>query len=597
MRYTSYKKALLMIPAILVVSLFAFTTQIAEQPEGTPLFITDITSYRSGMIVSQKGVRKVSIYSSDYKERLQEWELDEIPTGVAADEDRIYATVAGEHKNGVYFLSASDPSQRQFVETASGACVPLVNNANGKLYVCNQFAGTVSELDKNGSAVLRTVKVLREPKAAVLDKDGKYLFVVNFLPLQRADIDTVAACVSVIDTDGFRKIKDIQLANGSNALRGVSLSPDGRYLLVTHNLGRFQVPTSQLQQGWMNTNAMSVVNLSTLSFEGAVLLDEPERGAAGIWDVKCTDDKIVISHSGTHEVSVIDYPAFIRKFEAYPQKEALAYDLRFLYGLRKRVALEGNGPRCFMLKEDRAVVPTYFSDTLNVVDLKTTSVEALAMVKNRVESRIQRGEKYFNDAMHCFQNWQSCNGCHPGDARMDAMNWDLMNDGIGNSKNCKSLLFSHVTPPSMISGIRASAELAVRAGYKLIQFTDLPEEFAKCVDEYLMALKPVPSPYLVNGELSEKAKRGRKVFEKFNCDECHSGPYYTDMQMHRIGDDIEFEKGWDTPTLCEVWRTAPYLFDGRAATMEEVFTVHKHGIEKKISAKEAEELAEYVNSL
>ena len=432
---------------------------------------------------------------------------------------------------------------------------------------------------------------------SVLDKDGKYLFVANFLPLQRADIDTVAACVSVIDTDGFRKIKDIQLANGSNALRGVSLSPDGRYLLVTHNLGRFQVPTSQLQQGWMNTNAMSVVNLSTLSFEGAVLLDEPERGAAGIWDVKCTDDKIVISHSGTHEVSVIDYPAFIRKFEEYPQKEALAYDLRFLYGLRKRVALEGNGPRCFMLKEDRAVVPTYFSDTLNVVDLKTTSVEALAMVKNRVESRIQRGEKYFNDAMHCFQNWQSCNGCHPGDARMDAMNWDLMNDGIGNSKNCKSLLFSHVTPPSMISGIRASAELAVRAGYKLIQFTDLPEEFAECVDEYLMALKPVPSPYLVNGELSEKAKRGRKVFEKFNCDECHSGPYYTDMQMHRIGDDIEFEKGWDTPTLCEVWRTAPYLFDGRAATMEEVFTVHKHGIEKKISAKEAEELAEYVNSL
>ena len=64
-----------------------------------------------------------------------------------------------------------------------------------------------------------------------------------------------------------------------------------------------------------------------------------------------------------------------------------------------------------------------------------------------------------------------------------------------------------------------------------------------------------------------------------------------------FGDDIEFEKGWDTPTLCEVWRTAPYLFDGRAATMEEVFTVHKHGIEKKISAKEAEELAEYVNSL
>ena len=597
MKYKSCSIAKVIVPVFLVVSLFAFTTHTTEQPEGTPLFITGITPYKSGMIVSQKGVQKVSIYSSDYKERLQEWELDEVPTGVATDGEQIYVTVAGEHKNGVYFLSASNPSEKVFVETASGACAPLVNAGNDKLYICNQFAGTVSELDKNGKNVLRTVKVLREPKSAVFDKEGKHLFVTNFLPMQRADVDTVAACVSVIDMNSFGKIKDIQLANGSNALRGMSLSPDGRYLLVTHNLGRFQVPTSQLQQGWMNTSAISIVNLTTLNFEGAVLLDEPERGAAGIWDVKCTDDKIVVSHSGTHEVSVIDYPAFIQKFEQYPQKDALAYDLRFLYGMRKRVALVGNGPRCMMLKDGTAVVPTYFSDTLNIVDLNTANVQSVAMVKNRTENRIQRGEKYFNDAAHCFQNWQSCNGCHPGDARMDAMNWDLMNDGIGNSKNCKSMLFSHVTPPCMISGIRAKAEVAVRAGYKLIQFSDLPEEFAECVDEYLMSLKPVPSPYLVNGELSEKAKRGRKVYEKFNCDECHSGPYYTDMKMHRIGEDIEFENGWDTPTLCEVWRTAPYLFDGRAATMEEVFTVHKHGIEKKISAKEAEELAEYVNSL
>jgi cytochrome c peroxidase len=69
------------------------------------------------------------------------------------------------------------------------------------------------------------------------------------------------------------------------------------------------------------------------------------------------------------------------------------------------------------------------------------------------------------------------------------------------------------------------------------------------------------------------------------------------MKMHRIGEDVEFDAGWDTPTLREVWRTAPYLFDGRAATMEEVFTIHKHGIDGKISRKDAEALAEYVNSL
>lgn len=576
----------------------AFTaTQPSDQPEGTPLFITDIAPCKDGMIVSQKGIRKVTLYASDYKERLQEWTLDEVPTGIAVDGDQVVVTVAGELKNGVYLLSLSKPSVQDFIPTASGACAPLVNAKSGRLYVCNQFAGTVSEMDRERKNEMRTVKVLREPKSIVLSPDGKWLFVANYLPQQRADIDTVAACVSVIDVESFQKVKDIQLANGSNALRGMSLSPDGRYLLVTHNLGRFQVPTSQLQQGWMNTSAMSVVDVDALTFEGAVLLDEPERGAAGIWDVKCTADKVVVSHSGTHDISVINYPEFIKKFEAYSPKSSLAYDLRFLYGLRKRVPLVGNGPREFMLKENTAVIPTYFSDTLNVVDLNTFDVQSVAMVKNRVESRINKGEKYFNDAAYCFQNWQSCNGCHPGDGRMDGMNWDLMNDGIGNSKNCKSLLFSLVTPPAMISGIRPSSYVAVRTGYKYIQFIDLPEEKATCVDEYLMSLKPVPSPYLVNGELSEKAKRGRKVFEKFQCDKCHSGPYYTDLKMYRIGEDIEFENGWDTPTLREVWRTAPYLFDGRAATLEEVFTVHKHGIEKKISKKEAEELAEYVNSL
>lgn len=63
-------------------------------------------------------------------------------------------------------------------------------------------------------------------------------------------------------------------------LRGIALSPDGNYVFVTHNLGRFQVPTSQLQQGWMNTSAMSVIDTQTQSFSGSVLLDEPRtRGS------------------------------------------------------------------------------------------------------------------------------------------------------------------------------------------------------------------------------------------------------------------------------------------------------------------------------
>ena len=72
---------------------------------------------------------------------------------------------------------------------------------------------------------------------------------------------------------------------------------------------------------------------------------------------------------------------------------------------------------------------------------------------------------------------------------------------------------------------------------------------------------------------------------------------FTDQKMHRIGEDVEFDAGWDTPTLIEVWRTAPYLFDGRAETMEKVFSVYKHGIEGRLSKKDLESLVKYINSL
>lgn len=561
-----------------------------------PFFTTDIKLNDKGeMFLTEKGLKRVDVFSPDGS-LLRSLPVDDVPTGILVDGDKAYVTTFGI-TGKLQVLSVESGHTEAVIPVGSGACHPMFGPDRKNVYVCNQFENSVSEIDPTGRKVLRTVKVLREPKSAVFSKDGKYMYVTNFLPLQRADLDYVAACVSVIDMDSFTKVKDIKLANGSNALRGICITPDGKYVYVSHNLGRFTVPTSQLQQGWMNTSAFSVIDTQKQEFVGAVVVDEPERGAAGIWSIDCDEERIYISHSGTHEVSVIEHAALREKFEAYPNKAMLDYDLNFLYGIRQRVPLKGNGPRAMVLSGGKLIVPTYFADVLNVVDVNTCEVKAMDINPGREETAVHKGEKYFNDASHCFQNWQSCNGCHPGDARTDGMNWDLMNDGVGNSKNCKSLLFSHETPPNMISGIRAHAEHAVRAGYNFIQFFEVSEEDASCVDEYLKSLRPVPSPYLVNGELSELAKKGRKVFEKLKCGDCHSGPYYTDLKYHRIGEDIEFEKGWDTPTLREVWRTAPYLFDGRAATMEEVFEVHKHGIDKKVSKKDIEALVEYVNSL
>jgi cytochrome c peroxidase len=206
----------------------------------------------------------------------------------------------------------------------------------------------------------------------------------------------------------------------------------------------------------------------------------------------------------------------------------------------------------------------------------------------------------FNDAILCSQMWQSCASCH-SDARMDGLNWDLLNDGIGNPKNTKSLLLSHKTPPVMGHGVRATAEAAVRSGFKYILFKSPSENDVVAVDEYLKNMKPIPSPYLNNEKLSKSALRGKKLFKQVGCSNCHSGPYYTNMRLYDVGTLRGWEKNMKrpfvVPSLIEVWRTAPYLHDGRTMSVEEAFSsCHPEGV-KGLSSDDIKALSEYVLSL
>jgi cytochrome c peroxidase len=216
------------------------------------------------------------------------------------------------------------------------------------------------------------------------------------------------------------------------------------------------------------------------------------------------------------------------------------------------------------------------------------------------------GELLFNDARICFQGWQSCASCHSSDARVDGLNWDNLNDGIGNPKNVKSLLLAHRTPPSMALGVREDAPFAVRAGIRHSLFAVRPEEEAAAIDEYLQSLAPIPSPFLVRGELSAKAQRGKTLFfdPAISCAACHPPPLFTSLQSYDVGTIGPLDKAtdrFDTPTLVEIWRTAPYVHDGRAATLREVLTTcnssDEHGKTSPLSADQIDDLVEYLLSL
>ena len=502
---------------------------------------------------------------------------------------------------------------------------PVVS-ADGKfVYVLNRFANKVSMVDAKKMEVVKTAAVPREPFAAALGAGGKLLFVANLLPNCRSTDDVVSADVSVIDTATF-SVRNVRLPNGSTGVRGIGASPDGKSIYVTHTMGRYQLPTTQLERGWMNTAALSVFCGETGAYVNTVLLDDVDRGAANPWGVCVTADgkKIVVAHAGTCEISIIDRAVLHERLEKAAHGESVSgivkhasdvsNDLAFLMSIRRRVNLGGDGPRGVAVVGGKAVVALYFADKLAVADIADAAAPVKTIVVGNTSDitndRLRRGEMLYNDGSMCFQQWQSCASCHP-DGRIDGLNWDLLNDGMGNPKQTKSQLYGQFTPPTMVTGIRKDMQTCNRAGLIHIQFVQRPEEDGLCLDAYTESLEPVPSPYLVNGELSEKAKRGKAVFERANCTLCHGDQtktpdgksLYTDCKLYDVGLGTATEKGrkFDTPTLCEVWRTAPYLYDGRALTMMEVLTNcnkdDTHGVTQGLSEKELDELNEYILSL
>jgi cytochrome c peroxidase len=215
---------------------------------------------------------------------------------------------------------------------------------------------------------------------------------------------------------------------------------------------------------------------------------------------------------------------------------------------------------------------------------------------------IRYGEMLFHDAFLCQERWQSCATCHP-DARSDTLNWDLLNDGADNPKNTKSLLLAHQTPPSMSHGVRDRAETAVRKGFETILMIPATENDAQAVDAYLSHLEPVPSPHLVSGKLNESAERGQRIFNRSGCSVCHPAPLFTDLRKHDVEtrSPIDSSPLFDTPTLREVWRTAPYLHDGRYKTIRELITEGKHVNTNqrldRLTDEEINDMTEYILSL
>ncbi len=571
---------------------------LAFAPDGGTLAITDVSD--SSVVLMDPVQRTIK----------RTVKLDGPPAGLAwaGDGRHLYVSVSGTHR-----IAEIDPASGTITRRLNTARYPrglAVAKQRGLLLATDWGRDQLAIIDIASGTTKALVPTGRQPTCVAVTSDETLALVSNLIPSTAATASGHAAEISAIDLQTLKPKAPIPLPLGSTNTRGIAISNNGATAYVVHTLGRFNLPTTQLDRGWINTNALSVIDVRANKLIATLLLDQVMDGAADPWAVAIDPAGLMlyVTLAGVHQLAVIDLEKLPDLWKTNP--DSLMSDLAALYrgNLIRRIDLAAKGPRGLAVSPDgrTLAIAGYFSGDLVLTDSAVSKPAPVALGSAGEPDLVRQGEFIFHDANRCFQRWLSCASCHP-DARADGLNWDLLNDGLGNPKNARSMLWADRTPPMMSLAVREDMDTAIKAGFVHIQFVEPKDHEIRAVSAYLKSLRPAPSPHLnEDGSLTESAKRGEALFNSpaQSCSQCHPQPLLTDLKAYDVGtanaNDRE-QKAFDTPTLAEAWRSPPYLHDGSAPTLKDVITRHntsdQHGSTSRLNSQQIEDLAAYLESL
>jgi YVTN family beta-propeller protein len=278
---------------------------------------------------------------------------------------------------------------------------------------------------------------------------------------------------------------------------------------------------------------------------------------------------------------------------------------------------------------DGAKLYVYNALDFNVTAYDAANLNKLATIEvtdNPLGEDVLRGKRLFYSALQPMvgRRWISCSSCHV-DGESDGRTWQNP-EGLRDTPALAAMAWTHPLHWSADRDEVQDFEHTIRGqlmqGRGLIRgrvHADLGSPNKGLSGEldalaaYSNTHKAPPSPH-AKGGLSESARRGRDLFfsSQTSCATCHAGPYFTDSTPGKVvvrhdvgtgGDDPSEKMGpeYDTPTLLGVYKTAPYLHHGKAASLEDVLTRHnrddRHGKTSHLTRDQVGDLVEFLKAL
>jgi YVTN family beta-propeller protein len=266
-----------------------------------------------------------------------------------------------------------------------------------------------------------------------------------------------------------------------------------------------------------------------------------------------------------------------------------------------------------------AWVTNALDDSLTVIDAVTWEpVARVDLGGPPVVTHIRWGEQLFHSADIAFQRQFSCHTCHP-DGHVDGLTYDIEPDGIGVSPvDNRTLRGIYDTDPFKWTG--KNVDLARQCGARLAVFFTRIDPFTpgelQALNDYTVTVPRPPNRHRPLGaELTEAQRRGKRLFERQwrndgseiplrgRCVTCHFAPYYTDRTQQDVGtkQPSDHTGVFDVPHLNNIYDSAPYLHNGMAPTLEEIWTRFnpndEHGVTNDMTKDQLNDLIEYLKTL